>query len=336
MKSSSHDLLRLIALLSFFLRLPLQEAYAQKPVDFDQAIKRMEKFENRMVRVQWEVKTRSATFPANANFWVPTPEFDEGWVIYEPKTGRYRVELSSVSKWTRGTLPFIAMKHSYAFDGDVSRKFSREKPGTNLPADGDHPGEGVVLKGNAKDLQYWGGRCGSTYFPPFFGIAARFLPSFSHSLKHAREKGDLVEITETRDGDWEIKTNDPPAVAYAIDPANDPHRGFVTITYSPSKGAVVLASHANGKPLREYHRIVVDLQKIDGDFWVPKSVHDFNTIDMGTRHIYYDRVKINHAVKDEVFRFDFPAGAMVDDQIKKKEYRARAPKENEKKDPEKK
>ncbi len=307
-KQSPHDA-------TFTRPVPVQAKAALKA---DDAIKAMETLEKRIERAQWEVKTRRGKLQTldDVDSLIPSADFDSGWVVFEPRFGRYRVELDSVRRWVGGVDPFLAEKLAFAFDGEIFRNFSRQKPGVEFPEGKDHPGEGSLSKQDVTQLAHFRDNCGVRYFPPFFGDRP-----LSQILKEAQKKGDLVEISEGHDGEWKIKTNDPPASAYRGDPSADLNRGFVTLTYSPEKGAVASAIYAMGNPLQIWQRLVLDLQKVDG-FWVPKSVRRINTIDKSISEIHYSKAQVNHAVEDAVFRFDFPRGAVITDHLEKKVYRA--------------
>jgi hypothetical protein len=140
-------------------------------------------------------------------------------------------------------------------------------------------------------------------------------------FRENKGKGDMVEITETKDGNWEIKTNYPHADDYVGSPSEDPHRGFQTIVYSPVKGAVLSADTANGNPLKVYNRVLCGLQEVNG-FWVPETIRSFNTINKSATEHRYSKVQVNQPVDDALFRFEIPQKTRVVDHLEKKVYQA--------------
>ncbi|HEX3315595.1 MAG TPA: hypothetical protein VHR72_11920 [Gemmataceae bacterium] len=307
--------LGLLGLSLLLLSPSARKTHAQNPIDFERAVSTMEASEKRFDRIQFHVNGRHGKLNDlnDPSSLIPSPEFEEGRVIFELHGGRYRVDLNSVGRWTAGAAPFAAQKVSLAFDGKNYESFSTQKAGTQLPNEDDWPGKAARGKGDGTDRQLNPNKvnCGLRFFRPFFPL--------SKSLRENRAKADLVEISENKEGNWEIKATYPPATDYVGDPSKDPSRGFLTIVYSPVKEAVLSAAYANGSPPEVYQRIVCELQKAKGS-WVPDTYRSFNTIDKTAQEIRYSKVQINQPVDDGEFRFDIPQKARVTDHLEKKVY----------------
>src|SRR5439155_21994448 len=79
-------------------------------------------------------------------------EYSKGLVIFEPVSGRYRLELESVQKWYAGADPYGAQRAIWTFDGEIARDFHRFKGGLIPPEAKDRPGDAEVQKGSTDQV----------------------------------------------------------------------------------------------------------------------------------------------------------------------------------------
>lgn len=287
---------------------------AQTMIPVEKALQVIESLEQRVRLAEWKVEMVKVVTkdPKNPDSLTPSsPARIDGWVLYEPSTGRYRVELDCIMPWIDGPAPYGARHDCFAFDGRIFRQWDRHKPGTILPTPQDDPGRGSISTDSSEDpVRKRGIDTGAGFFPPYFKAE-----KLSVTLKNNISKNRSVVVTEGGQGRWLIETVD-------IDP---PINSALFLEYDLSKGGVIRSATWTDpqNKTRAWRRIQVELQEAEKDFWVPKTVSTVYLLDQppnGTR-ITYKEVKVNHSVDEKLFTPSFPHGVRVTDHITKQEYR---------------
>jgi hypothetical protein len=286
-------------------------ARADTDVPLDTAIEEMEILAGRIGSARWTVETAHGTLSDNGKF-TPNVIRTTGEVIFEPPSGRYRAHLQSIRRAEGGPEPTIAERNICTFDGSRSRIFIRHNFGRAIPAiqgggAGIHPGFGKIWDNTDEFQTLWGWSSGVGYFPPNFEKDR--LPDL---LRRERSKGRLARVTEDDQGLWHIEV---------IDDANA--KSLKRVDYDRSKGGVVLgAVWKMGNPLTAFKQITVELQQIDGSYWVPKKVDHRFVLDkpVSVDYVFFRDVKLNRPVGDSDLQLQFPAGSQVVDYAEKKAY----------------
>jgi hypothetical protein len=80
-------------------------------------------------------------------------------------------------------------------------------------------------------------------------------------------------------------------------------------------GARILSLDDNGQAEWENVRLEIDLQQVEGGFWVPKEVRQVWPNDNDMAIATFEAVKVNPEVSSDDFVLDFPEGVRVDDHI---------------------
>lgn len=287
---------------------------ADQPVPLAQALGVIESLEGRIRNAEWKVDNRRGRAKDSSDLRSIEfgPEFEKGWVVFEPISGRYRLDLESVLAWSGGLAPYIGVREIYTYDGENAREFKRDAPGEKLPGPGGHPGRGHIQKGTTDSAMKWGRSAGTGYFPPYFNSI-----KLSEFLRTKQAAKDTVQIMEDKHGIWHITCKDPDIPA--------PGRGIMQIDYDPGKGGVVVgARRSDPESSAEWHRTQIELQKIQNEFWIPKAVHCVRLLDKVVDRIVYSDVKINQPIQQSVFTQEFPIGAVVTDHVQKTIYKAGA------------
>jgi hypothetical protein len=124
--------------------------------------------------------------------------------------------------------------------------------------------------------------------------------------------GRLARVTEDDQGVWHIEV---------VDDANA--KSLKRVDYDRSKGGVVLgAVWTMGDPPAAFKRIAVELQQVEGGYFVPKMVENRFVLNkpVTVDRIFFRGVKLNRPVSDSDFQVPFPAGTQVVDYAEKKAY----------------
>jgi hypothetical protein len=271
----------------------------------------METLAGRIGSARWKVETAHGTLSENGKLNAK-PFGSKGDVIFEPTTGRHRAHLQSIVPAVGGPEPSLAQRNLCTFDGTRSRIFNRHSFGRTIPAiqgggAGTLPGFGSVWDNTDEFQKLWGWQSGVGYFPPYFEKDR--LPDL---LRRERSKGRLARVTEDDQGIWHIEV---------IDDANA--KSLKRIDYDRSKGGVVTgAVWKNGEPPKAWKQITVELQHIDGSYWVPKMVENRFILDkpVSVDYVFFRDVRLNRPVSDSDFQLQFPTGSQVMDYAEKKAY----------------
>jgi hypothetical protein len=124
--------------------------------------------------------------------------------------------------------------------------------------------------------------------------------------------GRLARVTEDDQGIWHIEV---------VDDANA--KSLKRVDYDRSKGGVVLgAVWTMGNPPTAFKRIAVELQQVEGGYFVPKMVENRFVLNtpVTVDRVFFRDVKLNRPVSDSAFQVPFPAGTQVVDYAEKKAY----------------
>jgi uncharacterized protein DUF1573/peptidase C39-like protein len=307
----------LLVLVVFVLR--TGPAKADKPVDFEHAIKVIETLEHRIKSVQWKAEyawgyVDDVSTPRSFKYRDgPVVGVVKGTrVVFEPWTGRYRYDYELVAEWIEGKAPHIGERYSYAYDGETEQELRWSRHGTQLPGHTDPRGGEVKLGKGAGFVTKEGQWAGIGWFPPMF--QHRLL---SEGLREAHAKRP-VKIAQDSSGLWHIET----LFNYGSE------RCILRLRYDPGRGGVVTDAtwHAEDGRAQVWQRYHYELQQVQPDIWVPKVVLMYcalpqNKERLGIRVVYTD-VKVNEKLEADVFRIDFPAGTKVVDFTNRKSYTA--------------
>jgi hypothetical protein len=273
--------------------------------------------ERRIRNARWQVKGQQFHLVDPANPEKRTAMGDpktrgKTKVLFEPPSGRYRVDIEYVAPWADGDDDYAAGYDSYSFDGESQRHFAKSQGGEKLPG-ADVRGDGVIGRENPLlfvDQDF--GRIG--YFPPnHFGLR------FSSFLQQRIDSKAEFSAEARADGIWVITTTPPPHFALEQD---DDFR----IGYDPIRGLVVWAEAFGKARLRNqwagklWRRHSIKWREIEKDTWVPESYEWTNLVGRRATRIEYVDLKINQAINEKEFTIQFPVGTRVVDEIEKKMY----------------
>jgi len=251
--------------------------------------------EGRIKSAEWSVEFRQGTLtdPADPSTAVFGKVAHTGRVIYEAKTGRYRVNLDSVSRWVQGADDHIASRNFWAFDGRRCHEYLYMKAGTDLPRVPPGPlddhGSGRMFAAGVRPQEFdmYEGVTGVADFPPKF--QRRRL---SASIRERPKDSAPVTVHEER-GLW--------TVALPGKEGEDTQ----WVDYDPDKGCVVGAALGFERE-KAWRRHRITLRQLPGGVWVPETVDEVMPLDKMINRTRYRDVEVNVGHDDAVFRLDFP------------------------------
>ena len=205
--------------------LPCALLHAEDLVPLDEALPVLESFERRIIRVQWDAEMSSHTCPdltdrENATL-VPLGKGDQGdkcfyrWsVVFEPASGRYRLNQQTANNWVAGAAPYSSSFDEYSYDGKTEREFHWSAHGLELPTTDrkDSAKTGMVDKEQKRRMmERWGISTSIGEFPPY--CRTELLSEFLRSQSQARKS---VRITKNGSSVWHIQTSGPAAAGQKI------------------------------------------------------------------------------------------------------------------------
>jgi hypothetical protein len=144
------------------------------------------------------------------------------------------------------------------------------------------------------------------------------------------DEGKDVVVAEDIEGAWII------GATLRVGGNNGTSRGlscrdhFFQVSYDTRKGGVVtgvrlLAPDDAGKLTREAARVEIDLQKVENEFWMPKTIKEVWPGDKLMTVTSCEDVEANPLIGDEAFRCEFPDGVRVEDHIRELYYETGKP-----------
>lgn len=278
-------------------------ARADETVGLDKALPIIKAIEGKTQIAQWKVLFLSGLLkdvndPTSREV---SKERSEGWVVLEPTSGRYRVEIETVQRWHGGVAPYAANRYSHSFDLKSERGLRASRPGTTPPAK-DSPGQGEIWAENGEFMRLYRWMSGAGFFPPYF-VGRRLSDVL-------QEERDSLSISQS-DERWKITFRSTTILS-----SSEPFH--FEIIFDPSKGMTMGCTVFNirdGKPVTPWRRIDIEAQRVSKEFWAPKVVRDINLFAKTFDEIGYSDVKINNPVDESIFRVAFPPGTSVHDHI---------------------
>lgn len=240
--------------------------------------------------------------------------YSKSHVIYEPLTGRFRVDTESEFGSGIGTRQ-VAVYRTETFDGQVRRSFVHRRDGDRLPDNENHKDKlGRVQIRDLLKPSEWSLPPGIAHFPPNF-----LGKQFSVFLRERLQKNLPLKVSEMPGGTWQFETL---ADDYA-------ETGCVTrIEYEPARGIVLNAewwatsdSDYVKRLGRLWKRMVFSWKEVSPRLWVPQSVFQVHVWDKSANRFEYSNVRVNFDTNESVFRFQFPDGTDVVDDTERKVYR---------------
>ncbi len=272
-----------------------------------------------LMTASWTPHTVSGKVSGTSTSAVITPDpqnpklYYRRSVTYEPSSGRYRMDVDSVTKWVDGDADTFAATETYTFDGRTERWYRRGQGGTVIPAL-PAPGFGTVKPETRNGfLDSHGFLSGVGSFPP-----NNFNRRLSEFLQDASAAKHAVTVTALADGTWLIDTR-PPEAALAGD-------SDFRICYSP-KGGLVQWAEWLGKPhlttpwaSKAWKRLSVQWQKLPSGLSVPGAVTTTNLLDQYATRITFSEVQAGVSADAAKFRIAFPIGTRLVDDVEKKSY----------------
>lgn len=273
----------------------------------------------RIRSARWAPKTAAGSVKATDPLEVIDPDRGDPRLYYkrivtlEPPSGRYRMDVESVTKWVDGDADTFAATESLSFDGTTERWYRRGQGGSKIPPPST-PGLGTLGPEQRNEfLGRYGYLSGIGYFPPnqFNGLLSDFIE------ERASQKQPL-EITPRPDGTW-IVTTAPAERALWTDNSfrfcYDPLRGLVQ--WGEWVGKPHLQSAWAGKT---WKRQSVQWKEHTPGIWVPQVVTFVNLIDRQGSMLTYSEIELNRPYDESVFRITFPIGTKLRDEVEKKSY----------------
>lgn len=309
-----------IACLVAALALP---AWAGAPVPLEDALAKIRKNEGdqlqRIQNAQWSMKAYMGKIPEKGDLDALIPEaknpkeYSKINVIYEPKSGRYRVDQEGVTKWIDGAAEHYAFVERFSFDGKEERTQHRGQGGAILPQEGGVPPKGLIrLRKGLGFLEENSHTWGTGYFPP-----NHFGKPLSGLIEEKLEQKEKC-VVESSDGLWIITTSPTQAVL-----AKD---SDFRIGYDPAKGIVLWAEWVGKADLKTkwantaWKKHLVRWKQDPEGIWLPERFTQCNMIDRtGTRFEFTDMV-VNQKIDPAVYQVRFLVGTRVQNEIEKKHY----------------
>ena len=295
--------------------------YGQDRVSLDEALPVFELFERRINRFQFDGETTKFSYAdPNDREKITAMPLGRGpdaekcvfrWsAVVEPHSGRYRVNMNSVSNWTAGTDPYASSRNSYSFDGITEREFTLSKSGSELP---EIEQKKVSKRGKVdtekkrRFLDKWGLSISTGEFPPYFRNVL-----LSEHLRSQQQAGKTVRIIKRNSDIWQIET---------MDPTTTRSTDLLTIDFDIRRGCILQIEHTEAGAPRPFIRTVFDIVETKPGLWVPWRKDKMELVDKNIWRTVLTNIKVNEPVADEsIFRLTFPPGTRVEDQIEKKFY----------------
>ncbi len=304
--------------------LPCALLHAEDLVPLDEALPVLESFERRIIRVQWDAEMSSHTCPdltdrENATL-VPLGKGDQGdkcfyrWsVVFEPASGRYRLNQQTANNWVAGAAPYSSSFDEYSYDGKTEREFHWSAHGLELPTTDrkDSAKTGMVDKEQKRRMmERWGISTSIGEFPPY--CRTELLSEFLRSQSQARKS---VRITKNGSSVWHIQTSDPA-------PQGKKYNAQLSIDFDVARGCVTQTEIWSPKAKTPDFRIYFDLAEAKPGLWLPWRKDIVNLFTKNILRTIFENVKVNEPLEDEsIFHVRFQPGTTVEDRVEKIVYR---------------
>lgn len=247
--------------------------------------------------------------------------------VYEPGSGRFRIEASLIQRWEGGPFPAISERLNWAFDGKMYSVWRRSRRGTELP-----PLEIVESQQADESL----GRPTGSYSQTneeaeflsglFFWSGISALPTFIEPLGDQAERPCRIttyfraKLNEGRLKVYSI-SKDLVRAECAIDIAKGRDKNIVRYDFDPTRGWVFIRATrhvAAGYPPHE--EVSIEPREWQPGHWFPETVTRYRWIDaLGSRH-RISNVKIVPAADERSFRIEMPQGTEVTDHVNEMAY----------------
>ena len=247
--------------------------------------------------------------------------------VYEPGSGRFRIEASLVQRWEGGQFPVISERLHWAFDGKMYSVWRRSRRGTELPpleiVESQHADESLGRPtGSYSQTNEEAELLSGLFF--WSGISA--LPTFIEPLSEQAERPCRItayfraKLNEGRLKVYSV-SKDLIRAECTIDIAKGRDKNIVQYDFDPTRGWMLIRATqhvAAGYPPHE--EVSIQPREWRPGHWLPETITRYRWIDaLGSRQ-RISNVKIVPAADERSFRIEMPQGTEVTDHVNEMAY----------------
>ncbi|MCX7701410.1 MAG: hypothetical protein N2039_11070, partial [Gemmataceae bacterium] len=283
---------------------------ASETIPVADALATIEANEQRLHAASWVSKQthRKLADPHDPKSLLPEerPTYCRERAVVEFRTGRYRIEVESVSPWAHGLDHTGASCYLHVSDGQSAKHAFWFLPGTKLPKTNKPAIKAVVNRdpGTLVPADTDSIPPANTSFPSWSLLGK----PLSELISERQQTNQLLEIQRREGNAWLIRIAEDLTSPDVI----------LSIHYDLAKGGLIthVAWSSVKAPERAWQELRVEPIQLRNGFWVAKTTERINFLESSIWRTEYSDVVINPPLSNDLFAYEFPKGTRVVDHIR--------------------
>lgn len=283
---------------------------ASETIPVADALATIEANEQRLHAASWvsNLTYRQLADPHNPNSVLPedVPTYCRERAVVEFRTGRYRIEVESVSPWSHGLDQTGASCYLHVSDGLSAKHAFWFLPGTKLPKTNKPAIKAVVNRDPGTLVP----AATDSIPPPNISFPSWNLlgKPLSELINERQQANQLLEIQRKEANVWLIRIAEDLTSPDVI----------LSIHYDLAKGGLMthVAWSSVKAPERAWQELRVEPIQLRSGFWVAKTTERINFLNSSLWRTEYSDIVINPPLSNDLFAYEFPKGTRVVDHIR--------------------